>query len=161
NRLGATPSLSTFINGHIHNVVHGSTGIGMFVRHHDVNVSGWTSVSGTFEDFWDGSSFHYYPSVAVNPWGDVGLVYSRSSPSEYVSALCTIRPQDELAFQGSMVLKAGEAYFGNPGDTPTTTWRWGDYSGATVDPVTGALWFLNMYAAAGPFQGTWIGCIPH
>jgi len=118
-------------------------------------------VSGTTEDFWDGSSFHYYPSVAVNPWGDVGIVFSRSSTAEYASAICAIRAQDEVFFQGPQTLKAGEAYYGNPGDTPATLYRWGDYSGAAIDPVTGGLWFLNMYAAAGPFQAMWIGYVPH
>jgi hypothetical protein len=165
NNVGSPPSLYTFMNGHIHTALHGPSGSGLFVRHYDINVSGWTSVSGTTEDFWDGSSFHYYPSVAVNPWGDVGLVYSRSSVSEYASALCAIRGQDEVSFQSSQMLKAGERYYGNPPDTPATLYRWGDYSGAAVDPITGGLWFLNLYAGTapggGPVQATWIGYVPH
>jgi hypothetical protein len=118
-------------------------------------------VSGTTEDFWDGSSYHYYPAVAVNPWGEVGLVYSRSSPTEFISALWTLRPQDEGAYLGSQVMHAGEAYYGQPGDNATTVRRWGDYSGAAIDPVTGGLWFVNMFAAIGPFKGTWVGYVPH
>lgn len=167
SNLGAPLCQLLFINGHIHTANHMPSGSGLLVRHYDADVSGWPSVSGTTEDFWDGSSYHYYPSVAVNPWGDVGLVYTRSSTAEFASALWTFRPQDEGAFLGSQMLRAGEVYYGNPPDNASTRYRWGDYSGAAIDPVTGGLWFLNMYAVVYPSpppqgtQATWIGYVPH
>jgi hypothetical protein len=140
----------------------------LFIRHYDVDVSSWTSVSGTSDDFWDGSSYHYYPSLAVNPWGDIGLVYTRSSTSEYASDHWTIKPQDDGAYVGDGVLKAGESYYGNSGDTPANAYRWGDYSGAAMDPVTGGLWFIHMYARGGTpctvgigCAETWIGYVNH
>src|SRR5262249_17370273 len=152
-------------NGHIHTALHVPSGTGILVRHYDEDVSSWPSVSGTTEDYWDGSSFHYYPAVAVSPWGDVALVYSRSSTAEYSGAQWTIKPQEEPIYQSSQTLKAGERYYGNPPDTPTTVYRWGDYAGAAPDPVTGGLWFINMYASTTgtgvATQGTWVGYVPH
>src|SRR5262249_20930733 len=147
NNVGSPASMYYFMNGHIHTALHVPSGTGILVRHYDEDVSSWPSVSGTTEDYWDGSSFHYYPAVAVSPWGDVALVYSRSSTAEYSGAQWTIKPQEEPIYQSSQTLKAGERYYGNPPDTPTTVYRWGDYAGAAPDPVTGGLWFINMYAS--------------
>ena len=161
NNIGSPQSQFFLLNNHIHTVYHVPSGIGLLVRHLDTDISGWSSVTGTSDDYWDGSSFHYYPSISISPFGDLGLVYTRSSTSEYADALWTVRPQDDLAFQSSQFLKLGEAYYGNSNDTATSVWRWGDYSGAAPDPVTGGMWFLNMYAKTGPVYGTWIGYVPH
>jgi hypothetical protein len=161
NNIGSPQSQFFFMNNQIHTAYHVPSGTGLLVRHLVSDVTSWPSVSGSSEDYWDGSSFHYYPSVAVSPLGDVGLVYSRSSTAEFSSALWTIKPQDDLAYQTSQYVKAGQVYYGNPGDTGATLYRWGDYSGAAPDPVTGGMWFLNLFAATGPVQGTWIGYVPH
>src|SRR5262249_3827392 len=133
---------------------------GLFVRHYLMDVSGWTSVSGTTEDFWDGSSYHYYPAVAVNPWNEVALTFTRSSTAEYAGAHWTLKPQDEGAFLGDQSLHAGEAYYGT-GPADSSVYRWGDYSGAAIDPVSGGMWFVTSFAAAGLYIGTWVGYVNH
>lgn len=89
----------------------------------------------------------YYPAVAANERGDVIVGYSASSPSRFAGAHYSIYPASVP------VSEAGEPQLLRDGVGPYrrvfgTANRWGDYSGATVDPSDGCFWIFNEYAGA-------------
>jgi len=73
----------------------------------------------------------------------------------------TTAADGSLTFAGITRLKAGEDFFNPGGPTP---FRWGDYFGGAVDPVSGGLWASGEYAkpAVGGIGqwGTWAGYFP-
>ena len=102
--------------------------------------------------------FYYYPSIAVNAAGDVGIGFSGSSPTEYASAYYTARAASDPpgTMQDVATLKAGLEYYsiGSPN-------RWGDYSATCVDPTDNLIfWTLQEYADSGNGWATWWGSFP-
>lgn len=104
----------------------------------------------------------YFPSVAIDPNGDLGMTFIESSTSQYMSMYV-----DGATYNSStsswtpatpVVAKAGEmAYYSYFGDYP---YRAGDFSGTTVDPTDGSFWSVNEYANSdfvyGANWGTYI-----
>ncbi|ROI12780.1 beta strand repeat-containing protein [Microcystis aeruginosa FACHB-524] len=88
----------------------------------------------------------FFPSIAVNSVGDVGIGFSASAATIFPGAYYTGRKASDLAgtVQSSGLLRAGQdSYvrtFGGPRN------RWGDYSGASVDPSNDSFWVFNEYA---------------
>ncbi len=111
--------------------------------------------SGTVDP--NSSRWYYYPSVAVNGQGDMVLSLSGSSSTEFPGTYYTGRTfTDPPGVTDTPILvKAGEAaYDSRPlfGEG-----RWGDYSGAAVDPVAGGtFWVINEFAQPSNFWGTWV-----
>jgi hypothetical protein len=107
----------------------------------------------------DSSRFYYYPSIAVNYNGDVGIGFSGSSATEYAGAYYTARAVSDPAgtMQAVATLKSGEApyykiFYG-------TENRWGDFSATCVDPNDDlTFWTVQEYAATPENTwGTWVG----
>lgn len=95
----------------------------------------------------------YMPSIAVNQDGSVLINYSASGPSLFPGAYYSLRAADDPigAFGPAQTLFDGvDFYFRNragEGISGQTTNRWGDFSGAAVDPSDGTtFWFFNMFA---------------
>ncbi|HJQ71510.1 MAG TPA: IPT/TIG domain-containing protein [Blastocatellia bacterium] len=109
-----------------------------------------------------GNTFYGFPSIAVNRNNDVMIGYSRFSPGQYAGGAYSVRlaadPPNTL--RDSVVLKSGEApYFKTNSGTRN---KWGDYSGALIDPANDTdFWTIQQYAAlpAGGADrwGTWWG----
>ena len=97
----------------------------------------------------------YYPAIAVDASGNAVVSFGESSSTMYPSL-------------GAMTLPAsgsGTTTMVQPGLTPfTATAGWGDFSGATIDPVsTGAFYVSGEYAsakltAASAWERITIGC---
>ncbi|GAB5402359.1 MAG: hypothetical protein Aurels2KO_05900 [Aureliella sp.] len=91
----------------------------------------------------------YFPSVAINAAGDIGLTYMQSSATEFTSMYVVGQAAGSLP--GSMappqLVKAGNQLF--PGS------RSGDYSGITVDPVTDTFWAANEVSLSGSPDPRW------
>jgi hypothetical protein len=93
----------------------------------------------------------YYPSIEVNPAGDLGMTYMQSSYRQPVSVYVT--GQKAGAATGAMapgvLVRAGQGtYLGTRG---------GDYSGISVDPVDGTFWAANEYTRSTlDLWGTWV-----
>lgn len=107
-----------------------------------------------------GSGTHtYYPAVAANSRGDVVVGYSASNPATFAGSYYSIYPagEDVSTVGEPQLLHAGEGgYFRVFGSTN----RWGDYSGAVVDPVDGCFWVFNQHAGTpgtpvGQGEGRW------
>jgi HYDIN/CFA65/VesB-like, Ig-like domain len=98
---------------------------------------------------------YYYPAVALDQSDNLVSVFSRSSSSEYPSVYFASRlqsdPLDSMSYP--VLIESGQANY------LSTYHRWGDYSGASVDPTDGSqVWVGGEYATAAtsPNWGTWI-----
>jgi len=104
----------------------------------------------------DDEHFFFYPALAVDKYNNVIISYSRSSVNEYAGGFFTLIPEQSGVPTSSIKLKEGNAYFNR--DNGTGKSRWGDYSGAWIDPVDSAsFWICTEYVEALNTWGTWIG----
>lgn len=91
----------------------------------------------------------FYPSIAVDSLGNIGVGFAASAAAIYPGAYYTQRKSTDAAgtVQASGVLQAGtDWYLRLLGGTRN---RWGDYSGIAVDPADDrAFWLYNEYAMA-------------
>jgi hypothetical protein len=98
----------------------------------------------------------YYPAMSTDSADNMILVFARSSSTEFASIyytgrmvndpLNTVRDSNSLKMGGATVVAA----------TPSAI-RWGDYFGASRDPMNGSLWIFGEYAKTSSSWGTWIG----
>lgn len=100
--------------------------------------------------------WYFFPSIVVNKNQDVMVTYSRSSANEFPGAFLSGRKKtDPAGLSGSVPMKVGA---GNYVVTFSGTRnRWGDYSGAAVDPSDQTtMWAHTEYASARNAWSTWI-----
>jgi hypothetical protein len=100
-------------------------------------------------------TYTFFPSIAVDGSGNMGIGFAASAPTIFPSAAYTGRLVTEPAgtVQPSEVLAAGQDFYirtiGGSGN------RWGDYSGIAVDPADDMMFCaFNEYALT---RGTLIG----
>jgi len=94
---------------------------------------------------------YYYPAVAADAAGNISMVFTSSSVSEFASARVSGRysgsPLNTL--QPSIVVRAGG------GAQTAASGRMGDYSGAAVDPVDPlSVWTMGEYIRS-PGSNNW------
>jgi hypothetical protein len=92
----------------------------------------------------------YYPAVALDGLGDVYLAATQSSSTLYPSVVVFGKSTTSAAFVGVDLPEpdGGASYLGN---------RWGDYSGAAMDPANpSVVWLAGEYSTQGgnPNWGT-------
>lgn len=112
------------------------------------------------EDIADGT-YTYFPALAVNNNGDAKFGFSASAPTIYAGAYATVHLTGDPAgtVGPSETVRAGVDYyvrtFGGPDN------RWGDYTGAALDPTDdNVVWLFNQYAmlrgsGTPPEDGRW------
>jgi hypothetical protein len=101
---------------------------------------------------------YFYPACCPDNNGNMIMIFSRSSRTEYGSIYFTgRRATDPLStLQPSALLKAGIANYVNKDSNGRN--RWGDYAGVAADPANvRGIWFYSMFAAAVNTWGTWVG----
>jgi hypothetical protein len=112
-------------------------------------------------DYADKGSYYYYPAIRTDSAGDLVTVFSGSSSNTFASVYAGRRlatdPSNNLT--GFSLIQAGVAAY------TTSPPRWGDYSGAGVDPDDTTVWIAGEYVATvdiffGPIWGTWIASVP-
>jgi hypothetical protein len=124
------------------------------VRWYEFDTSDATptlSQEGTIDP---GSGVHaFFPSIAINNAGDIGLTYLQSSDTQFVSMYVTGHKNGTLP--GNMV----PPILVEPGDTRYLGFRGGDYSGISVDPISDTFWAGNeiIISADNALWNTWIG----
>jgi hypothetical protein len=88
---------------------------------------------------------YYYPAVSVDPAGNMFMVFSRSSVTEFPSMYLTGMMTSETAIETPRLVKAGQGLVNNG--------RWGEYNGITNDPsIAGSVW---MYCGWEQSNNTW------
>ncbi len=118
-----------------------------------------TSPLAVLQDFNFGTAgtYYYYPAIATDVTNNLLTVFNRSSSTEYASVYASGRQTADPinTLQAPVLIKAGENSY-----QPFAN-RWGDYSGAGVDPVDGKVWVAGEYARieGGSEWGTWIAKI--
>lgn len=99
--------------------------------------------------------YRTFPDLAVNQCNDMAIGYTKSSTSMFPSVWYSGRESGDPAgtLQAEAELKAGEiAYIAFDG----TPYRWGDYTGMTIDPDGTTFWYLGQYSKnTGTTSGRW------
>ncbi len=94
-------------------------------------------------DFGVLGAYSYYPAIQTDASGNLIAVFSESSSSEYAGVWASGQgTSDGLhTFRNPVVLQSGQNSY-----TPFAN-RWGDYSGAALDPSnTAVVWVAGEYA---------------
>ncbi len=102
------------------------------------NAGGEDIASGTFT---------FFPSIAVDQCGNMGLGFAASAPTIYPGAYYSARYASDPpgTLQPSAALVVGQDYYFRAFNG--TSNRWGDYSGIALDPTGEAtFWVYNEYA---------------
>jgi len=106
----------------------------------------------------DNKNYYFYPALAVDEDSNIIISYSRCSTNEYAGGFFTIIPNKSGIPSKSIELVSGNSYFNR--DNGSGRSRWGDYSGAWLDPVDEKnFWISVEYVEAVNTWGTWIGGI--
>jgi hypothetical protein len=100
-------------------------------------------------DFGTASTYYYYPAIELDSADDLISPFTRSSSSEFPSAYFAVQlstdPTDSLQ-SPQLIHAATTSYSGS---------RWGDYSGAGVDPSDESQVWLNGEITSGVGNGNW------
>jgi len=86
----------------------------------------------------------YFPAIAIAPGDVIGMTYNESSASESPSIYDTVRTATDPAgtMETPVLSKAGTATYAD------FAFRWGDYSGISVDPSNGTFWSGAEYSTS-------------
>ena len=125
------------------------------VRWYEIDVQGWpvsgqTPVLSQHGEIDMGSGIYtFFPAIAVDHNHNVAIVFAHSASTQYTSMWRSTRAANDPAgtLQAPELIKAS--------DSPETSGRWGDYSGASEDPSGDAIWLAHEWRATGSWS-TWI-----
>jgi len=118
-----------------------------------------TATITTSQDITFGAPGHwyYFPAVAVNRNGDVAITFSRSGLDEYPGCFFTWRTATDADLRPAMSIQPGWANYQLLVDGKN---RWGDYSGAAVDPTDWtSFWLMGEYADGPNIWGSWVKAV--
>lgn len=93
----------------------------------------------------------YNPAIGLNKFGDLGIVYCRSSATEYVSVCVAARSANDSpgTMRPAIVVKSSAVKLAHNS-------RFGDYPGVSVDPRDGTFWASQQYALfTGSYSVNW------
>ena len=104
----------------------------------------------------------YYPALGLDGAGDMYVVYNISSSTQYIGVRITGQlasaPVQTVA-PGQTIHPGDATYNMNPCFGTNQTSRWGDYSGAAIDPQNPTdVWVAAEFAAAGSSANGDTGC---
>ncbi len=106
------------------------------------------------DGFW-----YFYPTLAVDPDGNIAITCSRSGLTEYIGSFyITRRATDPPGLSGAYLLSPGLGNYVK--DFGSGRNRWGDYFGIYTDPADPyEFWLFPEHAAATNTWGTTVGKI--
>ena len=97
-----------------------------------------------------GSQAGFFPAVAMNVFGDIGMVFGQCDPSTNPSVHITGRSANDPPGEMGLPQVVVESPSGADG-------RWGDYFDMVIDPVDDTtFWYIGEWEAGGGWR-TWIG----
>jgi hypothetical protein len=115
-----------------------------------IDASG-LSVAQDF-DYADPGMYYYYPAIRTDSAGNLFAAFSGSSTSSYASAYAAM----QSAGSNNVLTNLSSIGAGNAPYTISPP-RWGDYSGAGVDPSGSSVWLGAEYATRIPILGSYWG----
>jgi len=138
---------------------------------HTVNVGGaanarWYEIDTTNSNYTlaqagnvsAGPGIHtFMPGVSVDSEGNMGIVYSQSSTTQFPAMMYAGRQVGDPSgtTRAGTVVKASTSFYEGAGG-PGTVNRWGDYAGIAIDPADSkTFWSLHEYSASSSDWGTW------
>ncbi len=101
--------------------------------------------------------FFFYPAIMPDSAGNLVVVFSNSSSTEFAGIRYTGRKSDQPPgdIQNSKVLKTGDSsYFAPDGINRN---RWGDYNGIGLDPTDDSVWIISEIPDAPTRWSTHVG----
>jgi hypothetical protein len=131
-----------------HSVATGSGNVG--VRWYEIRNPGGTPTVYQQGTFAPDSNFRWMGSITMDQMGDIALGYSESSssmdPAIYYTGRLATDPLGTM--ENETLMMAGSA-------VEQGTYRWGDYTGMSIDPVDDCtFWYTNEYFAVNG-KGNW------
>jgi hypothetical protein len=126
-------------------------------RWYEIDMAGWPT-SGNTPTVVQGGEIvpgegvrTFFGSIWADDDGNAGMVFARSSPSEFISMSRAFRKASDPL--GTMT----PAQFMKQSTESSFSGRWGDYSNVVSDPTApGAFWGYHEYRAGGIWS-TWVG----
>jgi len=131
----------------------------VLARWYRIKLNGWPA-SGLEPDLTGNGNIDpgsgirtFFPAIEVDACANAVMVFSRSSPNEYISMSRAIRQTNDGQFR--------PAEFVQVSDGPSPSGRWGDYGGIGRDPADPTLfWMHHEYTLGGPSNWrTWIASV--
>lgn len=115
------------------------------------------------EDFRFATSgvYYFYPAIQIDADLNLITVFNRSSASEYPSIYASGQYWSPINLTNALIpprlLKASPSFYASHNPVPGSIHRWGDYSGAALDPAfPRRAWVAAEYALSPTQWGTWI-----
>lgn len=135
--------------------VPGDSAIRSCLRFINVTIDGGMSIAQDF-DYADVGTYYYYPAIRTDQAGNLYAAFSGSSSSTYASAYAGM----QLVGNANVLTNLSMT---RAGDSPYTLSppRWGDYSGAAVDPGDASAWLGAEYSTSWFFGSLWGTAIAH
>ena len=105
------------------------------------------------------AEYRTFPDVAANDCDDMAIGYTKTSASTFASVFVSGRESGDSpgTLQAESLVKAGEVTYTS--FESSGAYRWGDYSGMTIDPDGQTFWYLGEYSketGAGTKWGDYI-----
>jgi lysophospholipase L1-like esterase len=126
------------------------------IRWLQVDVATWPDEVAVLQDalFGDEGVFHFAPAIAVDPSGNLSIVYARSSATQFVSVYVTGRrtPDPGNTLRPGLPVMAGVAPVQLVDALGQT--RVADALGAAIDPTDGSAWLVGLFAETASRIGT-------
>jgi hypothetical protein len=121
-----------------------------------------TTPNPTVKRIWDNAAtsphWYYFPTAMVNSTGDILVGFSGSSTTEHVGGFYFGERSSGTAMSRPVIVQAGRNYF----DTAGGSYKWGDFSGTSLDPNDSqTFWTFQEYAETSTdlfpsFWGNWL-----
>ena len=97
----------------------------------------------------NGGKWYAFPHIAVNSVGDFMVGFTQCASNQHPAAGYAVHLAADApgSIRDALIYHAGEDYYHKTFATTTSRNRWGDYSGAQVDPSDDrSLWVVDEYA---------------
>jgi hypothetical protein len=129
-------------------------------RWYQVNVSTpKITQQGTFGAV---GKYYFYPAIFANSLQNAMLVFSSSSPKEYLSTRYTGRASSDTknSLEASQLLQAGNSKYVQIDSLGQN--RWGAYAAVRLDPADNCFWMHDTYVSTADTWTTRVGksCFP-
>jgi hypothetical protein len=122
-----------------------------------VNCIRWAKIDPSIPSVMDAGviassgEYRFFPDLAVDRCEAVAIGYTKSAVDLYPGVYALTL--EEGVVQSELLLRAGEAAYTAFDGAP---YRWGDYTGMTIDPDGERFWYLGEYSRfTGSASGRW------